>query len=143
MTLQNFTLIGCSILHIQLCHHNEGTYDIIKKKIRLIAHAEYLPCAKFQFFPWYSFGDAEVQSVSFFPIWLPHHMIYDIIIIITTFYKSCRTYGETFVSICQVVPEKREQQNADTHVRTYGTDRLTLLFASQVQANNSQSMQMH
>ena len=44
----------------------------------------------------------------FFPIWLPHHVTYDIIIIIKTFYMRIRTYGEYFISIRQVVPEKRE-----------------------------------
>ena len=37
--------------------HNEGTSDIIKKKIILIPHEEDLPCAKFQFLKWSGFRD--------------------------------------------------------------------------------------
>ena len=44
-----FILIRRSVLHVQLWHYNEGTYDVIKNKITLILHEEYLPCAKFQF----------------------------------------------------------------------------------------------
>ena len=80
-------------------------YDVIK--ITLIPH-EYLPWAKFQFFPLYGFRGTEVQSFSVFPIWLPHHVTYDVdvIIIILTFFTSNHTYGENFVSIRQVVAEK-------------------------------------
>jgi len=39
-------------------------------------------------FPWCSFRDTEEQSVSIFPISLPHHMTYDVIIIIKTLYMS-------------------------------------------------------
>ena len=28
-----FILIGCRVLHMQLWHHNEGTYDVIKKNL--------------------------------------------------------------------------------------------------------------
>ena len=41
-----------------------------------------------------------------FPIWLPHHVIYDVTIIIKTFYVSSRTNGENFDSIRQAVAEK-------------------------------------
>jgi len=95
-----FILIGCSILHMQLWCHNKGTYDVI-----LIPH-EYLRGVKFQFCPWCGFIDAEVQSFSIFPILLPHHVTYDIIIIMRTFYLSSRTYCENLVSIQQVVAEK-------------------------------------
>ena len=79
-----FILIRRSILHMQLWRHNKGTYDIIKK-ITLIPHAEYLPCAKFKFFPSCGFRDTKVQSFPFFLTWLPWYVIYDIIIIIETF----------------------------------------------------------
>ena len=88
---------------MQLWRHIEGTYGIIK--IILIPHEEYLICAKFQLFVG-AFRDTEVQSFSIFPIWLPHHMTYDVIIIIKTFYMSSRTNGENFVSIRQAVAEK-------------------------------------
>ena len=52
---------------------------------------------------------SEIQRSKFFsvfPTWLPHHMTYDIIIIIKTFYMSYHSYGENFVSIRQAVAEK-------------------------------------
>ena len=52
------------------------------------------------------FLGAEVQFISVFPTWLPQHVTYDVIIINKTFYMSCRSYGENFVSIRQVVAEK-------------------------------------
>ena len=64
-------------------------------------------CAKFQvFFPWCGFRDTEVQSFSVYPIWLPHHVTHDIIVIIKMFYMSRRTNGENFVSIRQAVAER-------------------------------------
>ena len=59
----------------------------------------------------------------FFPIWLPHHVIDGIIIIIETFYLSSRTNGENFVSIRQTVVEKNTkvlcgQTNKQTNKRT-------------------------
>ena len=98
-----FILIGCSVLHMQLWCHSEGTCDVIK--ITLIPHEEYLLCAKFQIFPWCGFRDTEVQSFSVFPIWLPHHVTYEIIII-ETFHMSSHTNGENFISIWQAVVEK-------------------------------------
>ena len=62
---KSFILIGSGVLHMQLWHHNEGTYDIKKPK-PLIRHEEYLLCAKFQFFPWCSFRDTEVKIFLFF-----------------------------------------------------------------------------
>ena len=56
-----FILIRRSILHMQLWCHNEGTYDVIKKSH--IPHEEYLPCAKFQYFPWCGF---RVRGSEFF-----------------------------------------------------------------------------
>ena len=75
-------------------------------KITLIPWQRYLPFAKFQFFLWCGFRDTEVQSFSVFPTWLPHHVNYDVIITIATFYMSSRTYVENFISIRQVVAEK-------------------------------------
>ena len=60
----------------------------------------------FNFFPWCSFGDTEVQSFSVFQTWLPYHMTCDVTIIIKTFYISSRSDGENFVSIRQAVAEK-------------------------------------
>ena len=51
-------------------------------------------------------SEIEVQSFSVFPIWLPHHVTYDVIIIIKTFYKCNHTNGENFVSIRQAVAAK-------------------------------------
>ena len=98
-----FILIGCGVLHMQLWRHNKGTYDILKIHT---PHEEYLLCAKYQFFPWYSFRYTEVQSFSVFPTWLPHYMTYDIIIITKIFYMSIRSYGENFISIWQAVASK-------------------------------------
>ena len=47
----------------------------------------------FNVFPWYGFRDG-CPSFSGFPIWLPHHVTYDIIIIIKTFYLSSRSGGD-------------------------------------------------
>ena len=44
-------------------------------------------------------SEIEVKSFSIFPIWLPHHMTDDVIIIIKTFYTSSRASVENFVSI--------------------------------------------
>ena len=85
-------------------HHNEGTYDVIKST--LIPHEEYLRGSKFQFFPRCGFRDTEVQSFSVFPIWLPHHLTYDVIIIIKTFHMRSPSNRENFVSICPAVAEK-------------------------------------
>ena len=52
---QIFIPIRCSVLHMQLWCHTEGTKDVMKKKITLIPHEEYLPCAKFQFFSFVRF----------------------------------------------------------------------------------------
>ena len=66
-------------------------------------------------------SDTEVQRVSVFPTWLPHHVTYDIII--ETFYMSCHTYGENFILIRQAVAEKNTkvlfgQTNKQTNKRT-------------------------
>ena len=60
----------------------------------------------FNFFPWCSFRDTEVQIFPVFSIWLPQHVAYDVIIIIKTFYMSSRTNEENFGSIRQAVAEK-------------------------------------
>ena len=78
-------------------------YDVIMKpfmtssKKSLFSHAEYFTCQVSSFFPWSSFEDTEVQSFSFFPTWLPHHVTYDVIIITKTFCISSRVLGENFV----------------------------------------------
>ena len=90
-----------------------------KKKKSLVPHGEYLTCAKFTFFPWSAFGETEVQSFSIFPTWLPHQLIYDIIIIMKTFHRSSRFDGENFVSSRQMVVEK------NTKVLCGQTDRQT------------------
>ena len=72
------------------------------------------------FFSWCGFGDAEGQSFLFFPAWLPHHVTYDVIIIIQTLYMSSRSFGENFVSICQAVAVKNR-----THVLCGQTNRQT------------------
>ena len=68
---------------------------------------------RFIFFPWCGFRYTEVQSFSIFPKWLPHHVTYDIIIIIKTFYMSSHSNDENFVSIRQAIAEKN-----DSSVRT-------------------------
>ena len=45
-------------------------------------------------------------NFSVFPIWLPHHVTYDVIILIDTFHMTRRTNGENFVSIRQAVAKK-------------------------------------
>ena len=50
-----FIQISCSVLHMQLRRHNEGSYGVIKKKSTLIPHEKYLPCVQFEFFPWCGF----------------------------------------------------------------------------------------
>ena len=64
-------------------------------------------------------SEIEVQSFSVFPTWLPHHVTYDVIIIIKTFYMSSYTNGKNFVSIRQAVVEK------NTKVLCGQTDRQT------------------
>jgi len=49
---------------------------------------------------------SKVFFSSVFPIWLPHPVTLDIIIIISTFYMSICTNGENFVSIRRTVAEK-------------------------------------
>ena len=51
------------------------------------------------------------------PTWLPHHVTYNIIIILKTFYMSSCSYGDNFVSIRQAVAEK------NTHVVCGQTNR--------------------
>ena len=71
------------------------------------------------------FRDTEVQSFLFFPIWLLHHVTYNVIIIIKTLYMSSCTNGEHFVSIRQEVGEKNmkvlcRQTNKQTDKQTNG-----------------------
>ena len=60
----------------------------------------------FNFYPWCGFRDTEVQSFSVLPIWLPHDVTYDVIIIIKTFYMSSCSYRENCVIIRQAVAEE-------------------------------------
>ena len=55
-------------------------------------------------------SEIEVQSFSGFLTWLPHHVTCNVIIIITTFYISFRSYGENLMSIRQAVAEKNRTQ---------------------------------
>ena len=64
-------------------------------------------------------SEIEVQSFSIFPTWLPHHVTYELIIMIITFYMSSRSDGENFVEIRQAVAEK------NTKVLCGQTDRQT------------------
>ena len=104
-------------------------YDVITKapltssKITLIPHEEYLPCAKFKIFPWCGFRDRCPNYFPVFQTWLPHHVTYDVTIMIKTFYMCSRTYVENFVSIRQAVVEKNTkvlcgQTNKQTDKRT-------------------------
>ena len=52
---------------------------------------------------------SEIQEVQFFgvfPTWLPHHVTYDVRILIKTFYMSSRSNGEKLFSMRQAVAEK-------------------------------------
>ena len=98
------------------------------KKKSLIPHEANLRCAKLTFFPWCGFRDTEVQSFSFFPIWLPHHVTDDVMILIQTFYMDSRSDGENFVSIRQAVAEKNTRsvrankqtdRQTDPHARPF------------------------
>ena len=54
-----------------------------------------------------SVSGLEVQSFSIFPTWLSHHVTYDVILIIKSFYMRSRSDGEKFASNQQeVVAEK-------------------------------------
>ena len=64
-----FILIRCSVPHMQLWHHNEGTDDVIKKNITLIPQEGYLLSAKFIFVSWCGFVDRG-PKFSVFPTWL-------------------------------------------------------------------------
>ena len=88
--------------------------------ITLVPHVEYLPGAKFKFLRCCGFRETEIQSVSFFPIWLPHNVTY-YVISIKTFYINSRSNGEKFVAIQQAVAEK----NIHALRRDRQTDRQT------------------
>ena len=117
-----FMLIGCGVLHMQLWHHNEGTYDVIKKK------SDSFPLRSTCYMPSLNFflgvaSEREVRRFSILPIWLPHHVTYDVIIIIQTFYMSSHTNVVNFVSIQQAVVEKNTkvlcgQTNTNTNTNT-------------------------
>ena len=48
-------------------------------------------------------SEIQVKSFPVFPIWLPHHVTHDVIIINKTFCMNSRSNGENFVSIGQAV----------------------------------------
>ena len=58
-------------------------------------------------------SDIEVQSFSVFQIWLAHHVIYDVIIIIETFYMSNCSNGEKFVYSNKQLQRKTRKFCAD------------------------------
>jgi len=107
-------------------------------KKTLIPHDEYLLCAKFNFFPWCGFRDAEVQSFSFLPTWLPHHVTYDIIIINKTFYMSSRTNGENLVSIQQALAEKNTDKQMDPNAVPSPLPRVNVVLCVVFEPNLSQ-----
>ena len=99
-----FIPIGCSVLHTQLWRDNEGTYDIIKNHTHSPWGVLSL-CQVSIFFLGAVFGDGG-PNFSVFPIWLQHHVTYDIIIIFITCFMSSRNNVENFVSIRQAVVER-------------------------------------
>ena len=116
MTLKNFILIGCSVLHMQLWRHNEGTYDVNTNH----THSPWGVLATCQVS---IFSSVQVQRerskmFPFFPKWLSHHVIYDIILIIITFHMRSQTCGENFVSIRQAVVEKKHESSVRTNKQT-------------------------
>ena len=113
-----FILIRCSVLHIQLWRHNEGTYDIIITKHTYSSWGELAMC-QVSIFSFVRFQRCRGPKFSIFPTWLPNHVTYDIIIMIETFYMSSHTSDENFFSIWQVVVEK------NTKVLCKQTDRQT------------------
>ena len=70
-------------------------------------------------------SEIEVQSFFRFSNWLPHHVAYDIIIIIKTFYMSSCTNGENFVSIRQAVAVKNTKVLCGQTNTNKQTDRQT------------------
>ena len=76
-------------------------------------------------------SEIEVQNFPLFPTWLAHHVTYEIIIIIKTFYMSSRSYGENFVSIRQAVAEKN-----CTHVLCGQTNKLKCNILSSGEGND-------
>ena len=101
---KNFILIRCSVLHMQLSRHNEGIYDIIKS--RSYSPLPGLAMCQIVIFSLVRFQRYRGPKFSVFPTWLPHHVTYDVIIIIKTFSMRSRNYGEHFFSIQQAVAEK-------------------------------------
>ena len=63
-------------------------------------------------------SDIEVQSFSVFQIWLAHHVIYDVIIIIETFYMSNCSNGEKFVDSNKQLQRKTRKFCADKKTKT-------------------------
>ena len=109
---KSFILIRYDVLHLQLWRHNEGTFDIIKK-------SHLFPIRSTCRVPTFNFFRYRGPKFFRFPIWLPRHVTFDIIIMIETFYMSSRTNDENIVSIRQAVAEK------NTNVLGGQTDRQT------------------
>jgi len=97
-------------------------YDVITKarmislKKSFIQHRERLTCAEFRFFLWERFRRKRSNVTPFIPTWLPHHVTYDLIIIISTFYMSICTYGE---NSCQSDKRFQRKGNNKMQIRTY------------------------
>ena len=87
-------------------------------------------------------SNREVQSFSGFPMWLPHFVTYDVIIITNTFHMSRRTNGENFVSIQQVVVEKNTNVLCgQTYRQTNGSKCNTLSFGEDNKKKSNQRLQ--
>ena len=63
----------------------------------------------FQFFLGVFSEIQKFKVFSVFPTWLPHHVTYDVIIIIKTFHISRRSNDENFVSIRNAVAQKNTE----------------------------------
>ena len=96
-----------NVLHMQLWRPNKGTYDVIKKNSHSFPMRSTCDVPSFNFFLGAVSEMQRSKVFSVFPTWLPHRMIYDIMIINDkTFYMTSRSSGENFVSIRQAVAEK-------------------------------------
>ena len=98
-------------------------YDVIKKKNHTSSPWRVLVMCQVSIFSLCGFRDTEVQRFSVFPIWLPQHVTYDVIIINATFCMSSHTKGENFVSIQQAVAKKNTK--ALCGQKNWQTDRQT------------------
>ena len=86
--------------------------------------------AKFQFFPWCGLRYRGPKFFRF-PIWRPHHVAYDVILIIKTFHISRCTNGENLVSIRLEVAGKNMKvlcRQTDRHRQANGLKCNSLSF---------------